>query len=238
MDTPTAVNRNASQGSEIPPRNDRPRTFVEAVVETHFAFDPPDRSPRAGDIVWLRPDKVMTHDNSSAVLARFRSMGGTRVASPGQCVFVLDHDVQNKTPENLSKYAAIEAFAREQEIEFHAAGCGVGHQVMVERGHVRPGDLCVAADSHANTYGALGALGVAVARSDAAGIWASGMFWWEVPRSVRVDFEGRLPDGATGKDAALLLCALYPDDVLGAVVEFDGRVPRRFRSTTASRCRI
>lgn len=200
----------------------RPRTFVEAVVEKHACGAPMTHAPRPGDIVWLRPAKLMTHDNTSAILARFKSMGATRVAAPEQCVVVLDHDVQNKTASNLAKYAAIEAFAREQKLEFHPAGTGIGHQVMIERGHVRAGELCVAADSHANMYGALGALGVAVSRSDAAGIWASGMFWWEVPQSVRVVFEGRLPQGATGKDVALLLCALYPDDVLGAVVEFDG----------------
>ncbi len=208
MDSPIAVNR--------------PRTFVEAVVEKHACGSPLTRPPRPGDIVWLRPVKLLTHDNTSAILARCRSMGATRVAFPEQCVVVLDHDVQNKTASNLDKYAAIEAFAREQKIEFHAAGTGIGHQVMIEQGHVRPGELCVAADSHANMYGALGALGVAVSRSDAAGIWASGMFWWEVPQSVRVVFEGRLPEGATAKDVALLLCALYPDDVLGAVVEFHG----------------
>jgi homoaconitate hydratase len=200
----------------------RPRTFVEAVVEKHSCGDPLTRPPRPGDIVWLRPSKLMSHDNTSAILARFRKMGATRVADPSRCVIVLDHDIQNKGPSNLAKYAAIETFAREQSIEFHPAGTGIGHQVMIERGHVRPGELCVAADSHANMYGALGALGIAVSRSDAAGIWASGMFWWEVPPSVRVDFEGRLPEGTTGKDVALLLCALYPDDVLGSVVEFDG----------------
>jgi homoaconitate hydratase len=199
-----------------------PRTFVERVVETHACGSPLGRAPRPGDIVWLKPSKLMTHDNSSAVLARFKTMGAARVAEPGRCVIVLDHDIQNTTPSNLAKYEAIETFAREQGIEFHAAGTGIGHQVMIERGHVSPGELCVAADSHANMYGAVGALGVAVARSDAAGIWASGMFWWEVPRSVRVVFDGRLPAGATGKDVALLLCALYPEDVLGCVVEFDG----------------
>jgi homoaconitate hydratase len=198
------------------------RTFVEAVVEAHACGARLGRAPRPGDIVWLRPKKLMTHDNSSAILKRFHAMGATRVSDPSRCVIVLDHDIQNKAPSNLAKYAAIEAFAREQGIEFHGAGSGIGHQVMIERGHARPGELCVAADSHANMYGAVGALGVAVSRSDAAGIWASGMFWWEVPESVRVVFEGRLPEGATGKDVALLLCALYPDDVLGAVVEFDG----------------
>jgi len=197
-------------------------TFVEAVVASHDVGVSGSGPPRPGDVAWLRPKKLMTHDNSSAILARFRSMGATRVADPSRCVIVLDHDVQNKTPSNLAKYAAIEAFAREQGIEFHPAGSGIGHQVMIERGHARAGELCVAADSHANMYGAVGALGVAVSRSDAAGIWAAGMFWWEVPESVRVVFQGRLPEGATGKDVALLLCALYPNDVIGAVVEFDG----------------
>ncbi len=196
-------------------------TFVETVVAKHLAGGSA-RPARAGDVVWLKPTRLMTHDNSSAVLKRFRGLGAKRVADSGQLVIVLDHDIQNRSPDNLAKYAAIAAFAREQGIEFHPAGTGIGHQVMIERGHAAPGSLCVAADSHANTYGARGALGVAVTRADAACIWASGRFWWDVPPSVRVDLAGRLSEGVTGKDVALVLCALYPDDVLGCAVEFHG----------------
>jgi homoaconitate hydratase len=130
--------------------------------------------------------------------------------------------VQNRTADNLAKYAGIERFAGDQGIEFHAPGSGIGHQILVERGYARPGGLIVAADSHANMYGAAGCLGTAVARSDAAGIWATGLFWWEVPDVVCVELTGRLDAGSSAKDAALLLCALYPDDVLGAAVEFHG----------------
>ena len=199
-----------------------PLTFVESVVSNHLRGPKPHKPPAPGDLVWLRPSRLMTHDNTSAVLARFRSMGATRVTHPERCLVVLDHDVQNTSPSNLGKYAAIEAFARDQGIEFHGAGTGIGHQIVIERGLARPGELCVAADSHANMYGAVGALGVAVSRSDAAGIWAGGTFWWEVPPSVSVVLEGRLAPGATGKDVALVLCALYPDDVLGHAVEFHG----------------
>ena len=212
MGSPTAVNAD----------DDRPRTFVQSVIARHAVGGLGNHPPRPGDLVWLQPARLMTHDNTSAVLARFRSMGATRVAQPERCVVVLDHDVQNRSTSNLAKYAAIEAFAREQGIEFHGAGAGIGHQIVIERGLARPGELCVAADSHANMYGAVGALGVAVSRSDAAGIWAAGMFWWEVPPSVRVVLEGRLSPGATGKDVALVLCALYADDVLGHAVEFHG----------------
>ena len=198
------------------------RTFVERVAARHADGWEAERAPREGDAVWLRPTRMMTHDNSSAVLQRFHAMGARRVAHPERCVIVLDHDVQNTTPENLAKYARIETFAREQGLEFHAAGSGIGHQVMIERGYARGGELVVAADSHANMYGALGALGTAVARSDAAGIWATGVFWWEIPPSVRVRFEGSLPSGSTGKDVALVLCARFPDDALGRAVEFTG----------------
>ncbi|HEX4822871.1 MAG TPA: aconitase family protein [Candidatus Polarisedimenticolaceae bacterium] len=197
-------------------------TRTEEIVAAHAVGWRGGAPPASGDVVWIRPDRLMTHDNTSAVIARFRASGRAAVADPRRLVVALDHDVQNRSPEHRAKYAAIEAFARSQGIEFHAAGSGIGHQLMIERGHVRPGGLVAAADSHANMYGAEGALGVPVTRSDAAAIWASGLFWWEIPPVVRVRLEGRLPAGSTGKDAALVLCALYPDDANGSSVEFSG----------------
>ncbi len=76
--------------------------------------------------------------------------------------------IQNTAEDNLKKYRSIEAFAKEHGIDFHPAGTGIGHQLMVELGYVVPGSLCVASDSHSNTYGALGALGAPVVRTDAA----------------------------------------------------------------------
>jgi homoaconitate hydratase len=80
---------------------------------------------------------------------------------------------------------------------------------MIERGYALPGALVVASDSHANMYGAVGALGTPVVRTDAASIWATGEFWWQVPRTVQVVLEGALRPGVSGKDVILTLCALY-----------------------------
>jgi homoaconitate hydratase len=138
-------------------------------------------------------------------------------------VFTLDHNVQDSSPGNLAKYAAIETFAREQGIVFHPAGAGIGHQLMVENGFVHPGSLVVASDSHSNMYGALAAVGTPVVRTDAAAIWATGRTWWQVPRTVKVVLEGNLRAGVVGKDVILALCGLYrADEVLNAAVEFHG----------------
>jgi homoaconitate hydratase len=198
------------------------QTIVEKLARAHMV-EGPARPLRPGDVVSLRPRHVLTHDNTAAVLKKFTSLGATRILDPRQPVFALDHDIQNRSRENLAKYWEIEAFARDQGVDFYPAGAGIGHQMMVAMGYVVPGALVVASDSHSNTYGALGALGTPVVRTDAAGIWAVGDFWWQIPRTVRVVLGGVLPEGVTGKDVIITLCGLYNhEEVLNAAVEFTG----------------
>jgi len=198
------------------------QTIVEKIAQTHMA-EGPNRPLRAGDFLSIRPHRCMTHDNTSAVMSKFKGIGAKKVQDPNQLVFALDHDIQNKDEANQKKYRSIEAFAKEQGVDFYPAGSGIGHQIMVERGYVVPGSFVVASDSHSNMYGALGAIGTPIVRTDAAAVWATGEFWWQVPRSVQVVLEGKLPEGATGKDVIITLCGLYNhDEVLNAAVEFTG----------------
>jgi len=199
-----------------------PQTIVEKIAQTHLA-EGPNRPLRTGDFVSIRPRYVMTHDNSSAVISKFKGIGAKNVHDRHQIVFTLDHDIQNKDVANQKKYRTIEAFAREHGIDFYPAGSGIGHQIMVERGYVVPGSFVVASDSHSNMYGALGAVGTPIVRTDAAAVWATGEFWWQIPRSIGIVLEGKLPEGATGKDVIITLCGLYNhDEVLNSAVEFSG----------------
>ena len=198
------------------------QTVVEKIAQAHLA-EGPKRPLRSGDFVSIRPFHVMTHDNTSAVISKFKSIGAKKVFDRRQLVFALDHDIQNREEANLKKYRAIEAFAAEQGVEFYPAGSGIGHQIMVERGYVVPGAFVVASDSHSNMYGALGAIGTPIVRTDAAAVWATGEFWWQIPRTIQVVLEGKLPEGATGKDVIITLCGLYNhDEVLNAAIEFSG----------------
>ena len=198
------------------------QTVVEKIAQAHMT-EGPDRPLRTGDVISLKPRHILTHDNTAAVMGKFKAIGARAINDPKQPVFALDHDIQNTSEVNLSKYSTIKDFAAEHGINFYPAGTGIGHQVMVSMGYVLPGSLVVASDSHANMYGALGALGTPVVRTDAAAVWATGEFWWQIPRSVEVVLEGELPTGATGKDVIITLCGLYNQgEVLNAVVEFTG----------------
>jgi len=165
----------------------------------------------------------MTHDNTGAVIPKFKQIGATSIADSAQPVFAIDHDIQNTSPENLAKYGKIEAFAHEHGIDFYPAGTGISHQVMVEQGYVVPGSMVVASDSHSNLYGAMAALGTPVVRTDAASIWATGVTWWQVPPVAKVVLKGKLSPGVVGKDVIIALCGLFnKDEVLNHAVEFVG----------------
>ena len=198
------------------------QTIVEKIAQKHMT-EGPVRPLRTGDFLSIRPHRCMTHDNTSAVMSKFKGIGAKKVKDSQQLTFALDHDIQNRDEANLKKYRAIEAFAKEQDVDFYPAGSGIGHQIMVERGYVVPGSFVVASDSHSNMYGGLGAIGTPIVRTDAAAVWATGEFWWQIPRSIQVVLEGKLPVGVTGKDVIITLCGLYNhDECLNAAVEFTG----------------
>jgi homoaconitate hydratase len=199
------------------------QTLAEKIAQKFAIGLPAGHEVHAGDFLSIRPFHCMTHDNTDAVIPKFKSIGATKVHDPHQPVFALDHDIQNQTPENLAKYAKIEAFARDHGVDFYPAGRGIGHQVMVEEGYVLPGSFVVASDSHSNLYGGLAALGTPVVRTDAAAIWSTGRTWWQVPEIVKVNLTGRLQPGVTGKDVIITLIGTFnKDEVLNCCLEFTG----------------
>ena len=199
------------------------QTLIEKIVERYAVGLKAGQKVRANDFVSVRPRHVMTHDNTGAVIPKFDSMGASSIFDPSQPVFALDHDVQNMSAENLGKYAKIEQFAKKHGLAFFPARTGIAHQVMAEEGFVLPGTFVVGSDSHSNIYGALGAVGTSVVRTDAAAIWATGQTWWQVPEIVKVTLTGKLHRGVTGKDVILTLIGLYNnDEVLNCALEFTG----------------
>lgn len=199
------------------------QSIIEKIATRYAVGLAEGEKVHSGDYITIRPKHVMTHDNTGAVIPKFSSIGATRMANPRQPVFAIDHDIQNNSEENLAKYSRIEAFARENDVDFYPPGTGISHQVMIEQGYITPGCMAVASDSHSNIYGAMAALGTPVVRTDAAAIWATGETWWQVPPVARVELTSTPRAGVVGKDVIIALCGVFnKDEVLNHVVEFTG----------------
>ena len=200
-----------------------PQNLIEKIAQKYAVGFPAGQNIHSGDYLSIQPGHILTHDNTGAVMNKFRAIGASKMADPRQPMFALDHNVQDKSAANLKKYAGIEAFAEEMGVDFYPAGRGIGHQIMLEEGYAFPGTMAVASDSHANMYGGVGCLGTPIVRTDAAAIWATSRTWWQVPPVAKVNLIGKLPAGVTGKDLIITLCGIFnQDEVLNHALEFAG----------------
>jgi homoaconitate hydratase len=199
------------------------QTLIEKIAQKYAVGLEAGQEVHAGDYLSIRPAYVMTHDNTGAVIPKFKSIGATKLANPRQVVHTLDHNVQDKSEKNLEKYRKIEEFSKKMGADFYPAGRGIGHQIMVEEGYAFPGTMAVASDSHSNMYGGIGCLGTPIVRTDAAAIWATGRTWWQVPPIAKVELKAKLRKGVTGKDLIIALCGFFNhDEVLNHAIEFTG----------------
>lgn len=199
------------------------QTLIEKIAQRFAVGLDPKHEVHAGDYLSIKPAYVMTHDNTGAVIPKFKSIGAKKLFNPRQVVITLDHNVQDKSEKNLEKYKKIEEFAKTMGADFYPAGRGIGHQIMCEEGYAWPGTMAVASDSHSNMYGGLGCLGTPIVRTDAAAIWATGRTWWQVPPIAKVILTGQLRNRVTGKDLIIALCGYFNhDEVLNHAIEFVG----------------
>lgn len=159
----------------------------------------------AGDIVWADVDSAMTDDILGPrveIADRMKELNAD-IWDPDKVVVVSDH----YTPPANPKQAAIVKFTRDWAMEYGIKNyyefIGPCHQVMVEHGHIRPGWLVIATDSHTCTGGALGAFASGVGSTEMVGILVTGQIWLRVPETIRVEWNGKLSEGVMAKDISL-----------------------------------
>lgn len=199
------------------------QSLIEKIAQKFATNLSNEHTVHSGDYIYIQPAYVMTHDNTGAVIPKFKSIGASKLYNSRQVVHTLDHNVQDKSEKNLEKYKKIEEFSKQMGADFYPAGRGIGHQIMCEEGYAFPGTMVVASDSHSNMYGGLGCLGSPIVRTDAAAIWATGKTWWQVPPIAKVELTGKLKPGVYGKDVIIALCGFFNnDEVLNHAIEFTG----------------
>lgn len=183
------------------------------------------RAVRAGDIVEATPDRCFVPDDTIAMVMHHLSRAGvTKLAAPERLGVFYDHYSPVETTANASVHAAGRRFIEQHRIaHFFDVGDGISHQISVERGLVRPGQLAFNADSHATTMGAVGCFGTGLGATETAYVWATGSIWLRVPATIRIILDGELVPGVEAKDIRLTLLKKF--GTRGATyraVEFQG----------------
>jgi 3-isopropylmalate/(R)-2-methylmalate dehydratase large subunit len=157
-----------------------------------------------GEIVTCQVDMAMFHDSSGP--RRLKPMLetlGAAIWDKSRVVLVMDHYVPERDDESRRIVRIARDWAREQQLPHVYDSMGICHVVVPQHGHIRPGMFCVGGDSHSPTGGAFGAYMFGIGSTEMLGVLVTGEIWLRVPRTIRMQWGGRLAPGVCAKDMML-----------------------------------
>ncbi|MEM3041158.1 MAG: 3-isopropylmalate dehydratase large subunit [Nitrososphaerota archaeon] len=181
---------------------------------------------RPGEIVEAKVDMAMINEITGPLaIQTFEKIGTEKVWNNQRIILVLDHQAPADSVKSAELHKMMRKFAQEQNIPFlyDIGDGGVCHQVMVEKGHVRPGELIVGADSHTCTYSALGAFATGIGSTEMAAVFATGKIWLRVPSTIMMRVTGSFQKFVTPKDLILhIIGKVGADGATYKAVEYGG----------------
>jgi 3-isopropylmalate/(R)-2-methylmalate dehydratase large subunit len=137
-----------------------------------------------------------------------------RIWDPEKVVAVIDHYEPVTTLDTAETHKRLREWADKLRIKYYYdVFPGICHQITHEKGHVRPGELIVGADSHTTTYGALNAAATGIGASEMAYVMQTGELWFMVPETIKFEISGKLSDYVYSKDVILYIAGKYSTEV-------------------------
>lgn len=181
---------------------------------------------KAGQLIEARLDMVLGNDVTSPVAINvFNDCNATKVFDNTKIAMVMDHFTPNKDIKSAQNCLQVREFAGKYDIKnfLDVGEMGIEHALLPEKGLVGPGSLCIGADSHTCTYGALGAFSTGVGSTDMAASMISGKAWFKVPSAIKFNLIGKPQKFVSGKDVILHIIGMIGvDGALYKSMEFAG----------------
>ncbi len=180
-------------------------------------------------------DLHLLHEVTSAQAFAMLKEKNLKVKWPQRCLATIDHSI----PTRKDRYNIYDERAKNQ-IETLRKNCrdfgidlmdldsgkqGIVHVIAPELGRIHPGMTVVCGDSHTSTHGAFGALAFGIGTTEVGLVLATGCLLQKKPKTMRVEFTGKLKAGVFAKD--LILKLISEIGIGGAnryIIEYTGEV--------------
>ena len=183
-------------------------------------------------------DRHFCHEVTSPQAFAGLRQRGLSVFRPQQTTLTADHNIptqnQNKPIADVTSRNQVDTLTQNAK-EFGLTYFGLGHSkngivhvVGPENGLTQPGMTIVCGDSHTSTHGAFGAIAFGIGTSEVEMVLATQCVLQSRPKTMRINFTGKLSKGVTAKDMALyLISKMTTSGATGYFVEYAGEAVRQ-----------
>lgn len=197
-------------------------TMTQKILAAHAGLE----SVQAGQLIMADLDLVLANDITGPVaIHEVEKLNKKTVFDKDKIALVPDHFTPNKDIKSAEHCKCVREYAKEHDITnyFEVGQMGIEHALVPEKGLIVAGDVCIGADSHTCTYGALGAFSTGVGSTDMGCGMITGQAWFKVPSAIKIELTGKLSKWVSGKDVILHIIGMIGvDGALYKSMEFVG----------------
>ncbi len=200
------------------------QTISEKIFSAHA-----NKPLKAGDVGVCKVDFCFSQDGTSALVFDSLAKPSPALSSPRNIlhpkkyVMFIDHSSPSPSLGVSRVHSRMRQFQKKQKCLIFDVGCGVSHQLVIEKGFGVPGSLILGADSHTSTAGSLGLVALGVGSTDLAVALTTGKNWFKVPETYKIIVNGKIPFGVYSKDIILyIINKLGSNGATYKAVEFEG----------------
>ena len=186
-------------------------TMTQKILAAHAGLS----EVKAGQLIEANLDLVLGNDVTCPVAINvFEENGADSVFDNTKIAMIMDHFTPNKDIKAAEQVKISRQFADKYDIKNYrdVGQMGIEHALLPEIGLVGPGSLCIGADSHTCTYGALGAFSTGVGSTDMCAGMISGKAWFKVPSAIKFELVGEPQGYVSGKDVILHIIGMIGVD--------------------------
>ena len=207
-----------------------PKTLFEKIWDVHLVKTLPDGT----SLIYI--DRHLIHEVTSPQAFEGLRLAGRKVRRPELTYATMDHNVPTLDRLNIKdpiskaqvdtlrqncKNFGITLFDLDNEHQ------GIVHIIGPEMGLTLPGTTIVCGDSHTSTHGAFGALAFGIGTSEVEHVLATQCLTQTKPKTMKVEFTGKLTFPVTSKDLILkLIGTIGTAGGTGYVLEYSGEAVR------------
>ena len=193
------------------------QTLAQKILSAHAGHN-----VEFNELVIANIDVCATQDGTGPLAIKEFKKLNKPLKNPKRTILFIDHAAPSPRKELSDAHNIIREFAHDYGAVLSDIGCGVCHQRLVEE-YVNPGEILVGADSHTCTSGALGAFATGMGSTDIAVSMAYGKTWFKVPKSFKIEVNGKFRENVSSKDLMLYLIGLIgADGATYRALEFTG----------------
>ena len=197
-------------------------TMTQKILAAHAGLP----SVEAGQLIEANLDLVLANDITGPVaIHEVEKLKKKTVFDKDKVVLVPDHFAPNKDIKSAEHCKCVREYAKAHDITnyFEVRKMGIEHALLPEQGLIVAGEVCIGADSHTCTYGALGAFSTGVGSTDMGCGMITGQAWFKVPSAIKFTLTGKPSKWVSGKDVILHIIGMIGvDGALYQSMEFTG----------------